>query len=142
MNYKKGELGLKELIFFPIKINQFINSIGSFKKGTGVLLILKEFGPMPISHIGERMGIQKSNMTVLVDDLEKNDYIQRRASIEDRRVVNIELTDKGLSFLQAVEEQITSELQDKIEVLKDDEVEAALKAIHLLMSIMSKIIDK
>src|SRR6185437_10521885 len=59
----------------------------------GVLLQLES--PLPMRHVAALLGCDNSNVTGLVDRLEAQGLVARRASDEDRRVKHIVLTDAG-----------------------------------------------
>jgi len=48
-----------------------------------------------VTHLAECMGTVKSNVTPMLDPLEKDDLIRRNRSTEDRRLVHIEITGYG-----------------------------------------------
>ncbi len=48
-----------------------------------------------MSELADVFSIAKSNVTVLIDGMEKKGYLKRIRSKEDRRVVKVELTQKG-----------------------------------------------
>ncbi len=48
-----------------------------------------------MSELADVFSIAKSNVTVLIDGMEKRGYLKRIRSKEDRRVVKVELTPKG-----------------------------------------------
>ena len=144
-----------ELLFFlgVIKVaNNIISSINvdldvditgeQFGKGQlGALLVLRRFGPMPISHIGEKLIIARPNMTAIIDALEHRGLVNRSASASDRRVTNIELTDSGREYIDNVALKIDAALNRKISVLTDEEREMFFKSVKFLTSICGKILE-
>lgn len=52
-----------------------------------------------IINIADILGTSKQNITRLVSLLQKNGYLIRRQNSEDRRSINISLTDKGINAL-------------------------------------------
>nr|WP_255343964.1 MarR family transcriptional regulator [Methanobacterium sp. SMA-27] len=54
-----------------------------------ILKVLKKKGPLPMSEIGRRVYISKSNMTSLIDKLVENGLAERIPDTNDRRVINI-----------------------------------------------------
>ena len=74
-----------------------------------VLRILRGAGAegLPCSEIGERMVTRDPDVTRLLDRLEKQNYITRTRSQEDRRVVNTRITKKGLDLLGELDEPMT-----------------------------------
>ncbi|MHB8584762.1 MAG: MarR family winged helix-turn-helix transcriptional regulator [Thermoplasmatota archaeon] len=63
--------------------------------GEYLVLGLCAQSPTRPSQIAERVGITPAGTTDLVDRLERRGFVTRRASPEDRRTVNVELTTTG-----------------------------------------------
>ena len=64
-----------------------------------ILKVLKKRGELPMSEIGRLVYISKSNMTSLIDKLVENGLAERLPDKNDRRVINIALTDKGKEIM-------------------------------------------
>ncbi|AZV50152.1 MULTISPECIES: MarR family transcriptional regulator [Bacillus] len=60
-----------------------------------VLASLKKNGSLKISEIAERMEVKPSAVTLMADRLEQKNLIVRKHNTQDRRVINISLTDEG-----------------------------------------------
>ena len=52
--------------------------------------------------LAEKAGVTRATMTGLLDGLEREGYIQRETSTEDRRMLEVRLTVKGKKFLEGV----------------------------------------
>jgi len=52
-------------------------------------------GPMCASTLAEKQLKSRGNLTLVIDNLEKNGFVTRIRSLEDRRMVRIHLTDSG-----------------------------------------------
>lgn len=65
--------------------------------------------PLPMNEIARRIGKDKSTVTPLINKLVCLGYIEKEQSKEDKRVVFIKLTDKGLK-LQEKFNQISSQV--------------------------------
>ncbi|UOF91554.1 MarR family transcriptional regulator [Fodinisporobacter ferrooxydans] len=88
---------------------------------------------MAPSELAERIGVTRGTITGLLDGLEKDGLIQRMECCSDRRMINIQLTDKGVEFIN---EMVPShfELIGKImKVLDETEIGtliALLEKVH------------
>jgi MarR family 2-MHQ and catechol resistance regulon transcriptional repressor len=60
-----------------------------------VVVVLRKHGSLPMGSIAAYVGLPKSNITALVDDLEAEGVVRRRRDEADRRITNVELTAKG-----------------------------------------------
>jgi DNA-binding MarR family transcriptional regulator len=60
-----------------------------------VLKILESVGPLSLSELSEQIRAQNSTVTGIIDRMEREGLVVRARSQKDRRVVVIQLTDKG-----------------------------------------------
>jgi len=74
------------------KIEQETNLTGS---QLWVVKLLKEASPMKVSDLASRMYLHPATMVGLLDRLEAKELLKRTRSEKDRRVVYINLTEKG-----------------------------------------------
>ncbi|MBO8140014.1 MAG: MarR family transcriptional regulator [Thermosipho sp. (in: Bacteria)] len=87
-------------------------------------------GPKTMTELSGNLGIAKSTTTGLVSRLEKDGFLERVKSSDDKRVINVSLTEKGKkvidevivervqfikSVLQSMPEQFENELIDLLE---------------------------
>lgn len=86
-----------------------------------VLEVLKEFGPMPLKRISEELLVTGANITCVMDNLEKDELVQRVPSKEDRRVINAVLTDKGNEKLEQIYPLYVESMKNMTRVLSEDE---------------------
>lgn len=68
----------------------------------GVLELLFHKGPQPLQQIGGKVLMSSGNITYVVDKLEKKQFVRRRASTEDRRLIYAEITDAGEKFIEQI----------------------------------------
>lgn len=67
---------------------------------TVLMLLMKAEEPgLSPSELAEKAGVSRATMTGLVDGLEKDGFIERHQSPNDRRGIVINLTEKGRGFL-------------------------------------------
>jgi len=57
---------------------------------------------LPMSEIGERMSVTRTNITKLVDCLERSGLVRRANRPGDRRVVLAEMTERGVALMRDV----------------------------------------
>jgi MarR family 2-MHQ and catechol resistance regulon transcriptional repressor len=87
----------------------------------GVLEMLGHLGPMTIGDIGKRMLVTGGCITVILDNLEKEELAERIRSIEDRRVIKVQLTDKGQMLFKEVFHKHASRVAELASVLSEEE---------------------
>ncbi len=82
--------------------DQFLAAYGLTPSQFEILTILSEEGEIPLNRVSERLCCACSNVTGLVDHLERDGLVKRRRSQEDRRVILLSLTEKGQQLWQSV----------------------------------------
>jgi len=60
-----------------------------------VIKVLSEEGPMPARAVAERLNLDTSNITGVIDRLEERGYVRREVDAEDRRVKPLMITALG-----------------------------------------------
>lgn len=66
----------------------------------GALEALYHLGSMPQKTIGEKLLICKSNVVAIVDLLEALEFVRRRQDSNDRRLVNVSITEEGRRYIE------------------------------------------
>lgn len=61
----------------------------------GILTLVIEREPMSQRALGETIGVDRTTMVALVDDLERRGYVERHRDPEDRRAFLIQPTEAG-----------------------------------------------
>ena len=68
-----------------------------------LLSMLERHGSITMSRIAELLDVSVSNATGLIDRIEERGLVERARVPDDRRVVHVQLTDKGRQTLHEVE---------------------------------------
>jgi DNA-binding MarR family transcriptional regulator len=101
--------------------NDFFKPFGISPQQFNILRILRGAGePIKVQTIKERMIERAPNATRLMDKLCAKKLINRLPCPGDRRVVHIEITDKGLELLKKIDKDFK---EDPLENLTEDEAE-------------------
>jgi MarR family 2-MHQ and catechol resistance regulon transcriptional repressor len=87
----------------------------------GVLEMLGHLGPLTIGDIGKRMLVTGGCVTVILDNLEKEGMVERLRSVEDRRVIRVQLTEKGKTTFTKVFQSHAERVAELSSVLSEDE---------------------
>ena len=64
-----------------------------------VLEVVYHLGPMCQSDIGSKLLKSSGNITLVIDNLEKRNLVRRQRDKYDRRMVQVQLTDKGRALI-------------------------------------------
>ena len=67
-----------------------------------VLETLYHIGSMTQGEVSSKVLKSTSNLTTVIDNLERDGYVRRERDAEDRRVIHVHLTEAGTSKIEAV----------------------------------------
>ena len=90
-------------------------------------------GPDRMGALGDELGLTPRNMTALVDGMEQEGLVARRAHPTDRRAVLVELTTAGLRTADELLEPRIKELTALFDELQPAERERFLAAVRTLL---------
>ena len=89
----------------------------------GVLEALLHLGPQCQNVLGSKILKSNSNMTTVIDNLEKRGLVKRERGLEDRRMITIYLTETGKALIEKVLPQHVASIAKQFEVLSPEEHE-------------------
>ncbi|HDY75340.1 MAG TPA: MarR family transcriptional regulator [Candidatus Marinimicrobia bacterium] len=89
-----------------------------------VLSVLGDEDGISLSAIGRRIFLDKPAMTGLADRMEKDGLVERKRSPEDRRVIQLLLTEKGRKVLKKCENIVNETDEQLVSVLSGDELKS------------------
>ncbi len=106
------------------RINAVLKPYGISEQQYNVLRILRGQGDKPatLHLIQERMVHKMSNATRLVEKLRQKGLVNRRECPENRRQVEITITQKGKDMLKTIESERLKLEQDLFQNLEEEEV--------------------
>jgi MarR family 2-MHQ and catechol resistance regulon transcriptional repressor len=87
---------------FAKKADEDIRSYGLTTPQFGVLECLGHLGAMTLGELCKKQLVSGGNMTVVVDNLEKEGLVERIPSKEDRRSIGVRLTAKGKKLFDEI----------------------------------------
>ena len=121
----------------PLRTKTSVTPAGMFVMGR-----LKRHGMLSMSDIGKYLAMPKPHITVIVDRLIEEGYVKRQSDPNDRRIVNILITEKGLRDFEQIKLVVSETLKSKLLLLSEDELEilatASQQVKEILISILSK----
>ncbi|NTW71074.1 MAG: MarR family transcriptional regulator [Eubacteriaceae bacterium] len=137
----RAELSKNLLMLLPAMFKKLMKEMPEMeipKQQLGLLFRIHEENGRTMSTYSDKMCIPKSNLTILADKLIQEGLIVRENDSEDRRVVNLKITEKGQEFVDLHMNIVKSELLKRFEVLDDDDV----TKLNTLIIEMKNIFDK
>jgi MarR family 2-MHQ and catechol resistance regulon transcriptional repressor len=81
---------------------------------------------LTMSEIGKQMVVTYANVTTVVDNLERLDYVRRIRDSVDRRCVKVKLTPKGSRLFSKIRSAHVSQIESLMKVLNEQELENLL----------------
>ena len=88
-----------------------------------VLEALYHLGPMTQGEVSAKVLKSGSNITTVIDNLERDGLVRRERDATDRRVIHVHLTDKGSQKIEAVLPGHVAALVEEFSVLSPKEQE-------------------
>ncbi|HBG60579.1 MAG: hypothetical protein A2Y03_03605 [Omnitrophica WOR_2 bacterium GWF2_38_59] len=116
-------------------LHEFIQHVEIPQAQLFSLIALDDKGPCRFSDLREELNISAPTVTGIVDRLEKSGYAKRIPDKEDRRAINIVLTNKG----QKITKQLRETLKDRWKLflgnLNNSEQEEYLRIIKKMQGV-------
>lgn len=105
-----------------------------------ILRILK-YAKEPVvqNDLSRMLLVDKSNITGLIDALEKSNLIERRMVHDDKRQRRIELTDKGRRLIDKVDEVYVAKVKELLSHLTCEEHQAIIESLKKLRGALDKV---
>jgi DNA-binding MarR family transcriptional regulator len=98
-----------------------------------VLVVLSGAGDLAVTELADRLGVNQSNASRVVDRLQRLSLVLRRRASGDARVVEVAITEQGRRLVEAVMErrrQEVAEVLGRMHHERADQVVAALEAFN------------
>ncbi|MEG6574992.1 MarR family transcriptional regulator [Caldibacillus debilis] len=108
---KKLDQDMQSMTSYPVTRTQFI-----------LLLLISREGSPKLARLAEEMNVQPSAITVLIDRLEKLNYVKRITDPDDRRSVRVELTPLGREIIHDFRQRRRGILKSYLNRLSEEEI--------------------
>jgi DNA-binding MarR family transcriptional regulator len=115
------------------KLEDDLHKVGLTPPQFYVLATIGYAGGLPFGEIGAKMMVTVSNLTGIVDRLEKKKLVSRKRDEHDRRVVHVVLTDKGARLWTStlpLFEKSAAEIFAALDSSQQKELSALLRKLH------------
>ena len=103
------------------RINDHLRRYDLTTSQFGVLEALYHLGPLQTGQLGEKILKSSGNMTMVVDNLVRRALVRRQRREEDRRCVEIHLTDVGGELVESILPAHVSGVEATISILTVEE---------------------
>lgn len=117
-------------------IHAHLSMSGSMKDLTisqfGVMEALYHLGPQAQNVLGEKILKSNSNMTTVIDNLEKRDLVKRERDKDDRRKIIVHLTASGKSMIEKIFPNHVRAIEEQFSVLSVEEKQILCELLRKL----------
>ena len=79
-------------------------TLGLGVKEFGALAVVNDEGPLSQQRLGERLRVDRTTMVAVVDQLERQGFVERQRNPEDRRAYSLRVTERGQRVLRQAAE--------------------------------------
>jgi DNA-binding MarR family transcriptional regulator len=99
---------------------------------------LIHFGEMKISDLSEKLGLSNSTVSGIVDRLENQGLVERTRSIEDRRVVYVNVTPEFKKNAKEHFKEFEKKFESMMSKATPEELDTILKGIATLKEVIDR----
>jgi len=104
-----------------------------------ILGILSKYEMLSMSEIGCKLSIPKPHVTAQIDKLIAEEMVERVFDPNDRRIINIRLTEKGIVDFKDIKQQVSQDMRERIEKLDIQKLNILSSSTQLVRDILSEI---
>lgn len=104
----------------------------------GIMRLLKSEGILQVAEIADKMQISRPQMTRLLDKLIERNMVNREVGTEDRRTINISLTERGKRTVNKNEQQVRKAIEKALLSLSDEDINDLSDTLTKLRDILLK----
>ena len=101
-----------------------------------VMWVLKRKGIISMSDIGRNLSMPKPHVTGLVDKLIADELVERVNDPNDRRIVNVQMTEKGFQCLLEIKQDMSEDLRQKLSNLDEEKLQVLSIATRQVKEIL------
>jgi DNA-binding MarR family transcriptional regulator len=97
------------------------------------LILIAHEGSTNTKTLAEELGVTPSNVTGIVDRLVKQGLVSRQENPEDRRMLQIRVTDKGEAILASLREETISSMSEVLAHMSKEELSSLARGLSSLV---------
>ena len=103
------------------RVTSSLSKSGLTESQFGVLDALFHLGPLNQSELGNKIMKSGGNITMVVDNLEKQELVKRERGLNDRRLFKVHLTQKGTDLYKKISPDLINKIITEVSVLSEVE---------------------
>jgi DNA-binding MarR family transcriptional regulator len=121
-------------------LNRSIRSKTNLNPGSLFILgLLKRAGMLTMSEIGCKLSMPKPHVTAQIDRLIAEGMVERMFDPNDRRTINIQLTDKGQTDFTQIKLDVSEEIRSKLQSIDANKIQELLDASNKVKEILTEV---
>jgi DNA-binding MarR family transcriptional regulator len=144
---QEKELAIHELVQAIRKLVSTVHlSSSKMKKQYGLtgpqveaLRILYKEGTLSSAELSRKLFVTPSNITGIIDRLEKKELVNRIRNPYDRRISLLELTDHGEAMSASLPTPLETRLVENLLDMEVDEIKKIAHQLHKILGIVSQV---
>lgn len=109
------------------------------KNNIGLLFHVMHDSGKSMSYYSEKMMMPKSNLSVAAESLIKEGLLQREFDENDRRIINLQVTEEGRKFICEYKKKVLEEADRKLSVLSDEDIKRLDEIVIEMRTIINKL---
>lgn len=98
---------------------------------------ISELDNVTIKQLSSHTNMSQATATTILDRLERNQYVERRRSVEDKRKVHAVLTDKGQAVLEQAPTPLQEHFINRYQKLEEWEQSLLLSSVQRISAMMN-----
>ena len=98
-----------------------------------LLFLLSKNGPAPMSRVAEWLGVGLPTASGAVERVERHGLVSRQHRLDDRRVVECQLTDAGRHLMDEIYGMQLEAMKDILSVLDEEELDQMARLISIVV---------
>jgi len=107
-----------------------------------VLMALAHEGALPMHAIAESLDVSQASTTGIIDRMEELGYVTRERDEDDRRVVNVVLTDAGHELIADLATERRERLAQMLATMTDEDLAALTQGLRALRAARECLADE
>jgi DNA-binding MarR family transcriptional regulator len=120
----RGSVGFllhRSSTFATRSVAEQLAPMGLEVKHFGLLCALHQHGPQPQGWLGDHLGIDRTTMVQLVDELERRGFVERQRNPVDRRSYAVTITEAGVDVWRRARRGVDRWEREFLEALAPEE---------------------
>lgn len=104
-----------------------------------ILMTLRERGPLTVSELASLLDVSAPSMSAILDRMEEHEFVRRVRNTVDRRVVHVEIQDRGRAMVEDIMGAGRDFKQRVLSSMTDAELEHVIGAVNAVGNALARL---